>query len=36
MLNTEYVEYRDGDTLLEAYVAYEGALTETPALDVAP
>lgn len=27
MLRTEYVEYRDGDTLLEAYVAYDDALS---------
>ena len=31
MLKTEYIEYRDGDTVLEAYVAYdEGATDKKP------
>src|SRR5690606_24989527 len=28
MLKTEYLEYRDGDAVLEAYVAYDDAVTE--------
>jgi len=36
MLKTEYVENREGDNLVEAYVAYDDALTYKPPLDVAP
>jgi hypothetical protein len=36
MQKTEYVEYRNGDTLLETYVAYDDALTGRRPLDVAP
>ncbi|TFH75876.1 carboxymethylenebutenolidase [Gammaproteobacteria bacterium LSUCC0112] len=27
MLKTEYIEYRDGETVLEAYIAYDGSIS---------
>src|SRR5690554_5971800 len=36
MLKTEYLEYRDGDTVLEAYIAYDDELSgERPCVLVA-
>ncbi len=27
MLKTEYIEYRDGETVLEAYIAYDESVS---------